>query len=39
MQVKEDKRVVKSTLAAETFELDEDADQCFYLRSVLTEVF
>ena len=33
------KRVVKSTLAAETLALDEAADQCFYLRSVLTEVF
>ena len=33
------KRVVKSELAAETLALNESTDQCFHLRSVLTEVF
>ena len=38
-QVKEDKSVVRSTWAAKPLVLDEAADHCFYLRSVLTEIF
>ena len=38
-QSKKIKRVVKSTLAAEALALDDAADCCFYLKTILQEIF
>ena len=37
-QSKKIKRIVKSTLAAEALALDEAADSCFYLKTILQEI-
>ena len=38
-QSKKIKRVVKSTIAAETLELLEAAEHCFFIRTVLCEIY